>query len=81
MQGSGDACATAPTPPFTIERQKAGWAVVDAVTGTPAEVGGFLQIGLDFEDADDLCDALNRQAAAMLERVMAGRRGGASQGL
>lgn len=37
-----------------------GWSVYDTWTNMPAEVDGYAQIGLPFEDADDLADLLNR---------------------
>ena len=47
-----------------------GWTVFDITTDLPAEVEGYIQIGLPFEDANDLADLLNtldvlkRQTAA-----------------
>jgi hypothetical protein len=36
-----------------------GWTVYHVTSGIPAEVEGYLQIGLEFEDADDRADLLN----------------------
>jgi hypothetical protein len=36
-----------------------GWDIHDVWTGLPAIINGYFQIGLSFEDADDLADALN----------------------
>lgn len=70
--------AAPPIPPFTTEKVGDSWAVIDAVTGIPAEVDGYVQVGLDRDDADVLSDALNQQAGALLRRFMAGRSGSAS---
>jgi len=34
--------------------------VYDTTTHLPAEVNGFIQVGLSTDDADDLADLLNR---------------------
>ncbi|MBS3652455.1 hypothetical protein KEU06_28110 [Pseudaminobacter sp. 19-2017] len=34
------------------------WTVIDVATGLPAEVDGVELIGLDFDEADDLVNAL-----------------------
>lgn len=44
---------------YSIRKAPEGWTVYDVWTDQPAEVHGVLQIGMDFEDADDLADALS----------------------
>ena len=45
---------------YDIKPEGSGWTVYDTATSQPAEVNGFVQIGLPVEDADDLADLLNR---------------------
>jgi hypothetical protein len=37
-----------------------GWTVYDTITDLPAEVNGYIQVGLSTDAADDLADLLNR---------------------
>jgi hypothetical protein len=54
---------------YDIKPDSNGWTVYDTTTHLPAEVNGFIQIGLSTDDADDLADLLNRldieQSAAL----------------
>ncbi len=43
-----------------------GWYVLDTETGQPAMVNDWPQIGLSFEDADDLADWLSSFEAKRL---------------
>jgi len=45
---------------YDIRPDPNGWTVYDTATDFPAEVNGFVQIGLSLDDADDLADLLNR---------------------
>ena len=45
---------------YDIKPDANGWTVYDTTTDLPAEVNGFIQIGLSTDDADDLADLLNR---------------------
>jgi hypothetical protein len=47
---------------YDIRKDPNGWTVIDVATGVPAEVNGYLQIEMSFEDADDLADLLNQLA-------------------
>ncbi len=45
---------------YNIKSDGTRWTVFDSITGQPAEVNGFIQVGLSADDADDLADLLNR---------------------
>jgi hypothetical protein len=45
---------------YDIKPDGNGWTVYDTTTDLPAEVNGFIQVGLSTTDADDLADLLNR---------------------
>lgn len=44
---------------YDVQRDEAGWTVVDVATGVPAVVNGELLQGLPFRHADELADVLN----------------------
>ena len=44
---------------YDVKPNGNGWTVYDTTTDLPAEVNGFIQIGLSADDADDLADLLN----------------------
>ncbi len=44
---------------YDIKPDGNGWTVYDTITNLPAEVNGFVQVGLSTADADDLADLLN----------------------
>ncbi len=45
---------------YGIRPDPDGWTVYDISTDLPAEVNGFIQVGLPADDADDLAELLNR---------------------
>ncbi len=45
---------------YDIKPDGNGGTVYDTITHLPAEVNGFVQVGLFTADADDLADLLNR---------------------
>ena len=45
---------------YDIKPDANGWTVYDTTTYLPAEVNGFIQVGLSADDADDLADLLDR---------------------
>ena len=45
---------------YDIKPDPNGWTVYDTTTDLPAEVNGYIQVGLSTDDADDLADLLNR---------------------
>jgi hypothetical protein len=45
---------------YDIKPDSNGWTVYDTITDLPAEVNGYVQVGLSAEVADDLADLLNR---------------------
>jgi hypothetical protein len=44
---------------YDIKQDHAGWTVYDIFMGQPVLVHNVPQIGLDFDDADDLADVLS----------------------
>ncbi len=44
---------------YDIRQDSDGWAIYDIRNGLPAAVNDVLQVGLAFENADDLADLLN----------------------
>ena len=40
---------------------RTGWTVCDAIEGRPICLGGVALVGLSYEDASEITDALNRQ--------------------
>ena len=40
---------------------RTGWTVCDAIEGRPICLGGVALVGLSYEDASEMTDALNRQ--------------------
>lgn len=47
------------TAQYDINDAVTGWYVYDVKTGIPAKVDDRPQVGMSFEDADDLADLLN----------------------
>jgi hypothetical protein len=45
---------------YDIKPDPNGWTVYDTITDLPAEVNGYIQVGLSTDAADDLADLLNR---------------------
>ena len=45
---------------YDIKPDPNGSTVYDTTTDLPAEVNGYIQVGLSTDDADDLADLLNR---------------------
>ena len=56
-------------PRYDIGNCITGWYVVDTKTGQAALVNDWPQIGLSFEDADDLADLLSGLHADQLIRT------------
>ncbi len=52
---------------YDINDAVTGWYVYDTKTGEPAKVNDRPQIGMSFEDADDLADLLNHLHAEKLK--------------
>jgi hypothetical protein len=52
-----------------INNAVTGWYVYDIITGAPAKVNDRPQIGMSFEDADDLADLLNHLHAEQAEQL------------
>ena len=44
-----------------MKPDRTGWTVYDVIEGRPVCLGGAPLIGISFEDANELVDALNRQ--------------------
>ena len=53
---------------YDINNAVTGWYVYDTKTGKPAIVNDRPQIGMSFEDADDLADLLNHLQSEKLKR-------------
>jgi len=54
-----------------VEHYESGWSVIDALTGGPVEINGVLLYRLDWEDAEDLADALTWQDAMVRQKLEA----------
>ena len=44
-----------------MKPDRTGWTVYDVIEGRPVRLGGVALVGVSFEDANDMVDALNRQ--------------------
>ncbi len=44
-----------------MKPDRSGWTVYDVIEGRPVRLGGVALVGISFEDANEMVDALNRQ--------------------
>lgn len=44
-----------------MKPDRTGWTVYDVIEGRPVRLGGVALVGISFEDANEMVDALNRR--------------------
>ena len=44
-----------------MKPDRTGWTVYDIIEGLPVRLGGVALVGISFEDANEMVDALNRR--------------------
>ena len=47
---------------YDIRPDRTGWTIYDRLTERPAEIAGFVSVGLPLDDAEELADLLNTLA-------------------